>query len=67
MGVCYVVAEKTTRFFMLKVREAMGSSGNDPMDVDVHVDEFALGGSEDKGKTGRSYITRQVILLFNIF
>jgi hypothetical protein len=54
MGVRYGVTEKTARLFMLKVREAMGSSGNNPMDGDVHVDEFVLGG-RDHGKTGRSY------------
>jgi len=32
----------------------MTSSGNQPMDGEVHVDEFVLGG-KDEGKTGRSY------------
>jgi hypothetical protein len=32
----------------------MSSSGNNPMDGIVHVDEFVLGGREEK-KTGRSY------------
>ncbi len=54
MGVRYGVTEKTARLFMLKVREAMVSSGGHPMDGDVHVDEFVLGGREE-GKTGRSY------------
>lgn len=54
MGVRYGVTEKTARMFMLKVREAMESSGNHPMDGTVHVDEFVLGGVE-KGKIGRSY------------
>jgi hypothetical protein len=53
MGVRYGVTEKTARLFMLKVREAMASSGNNPMDGDVHVDEFVLGGREE-GKMGRS-------------
>jgi len=39
---------------MHKVREAMGSSGSNPMDGRVHVDEFVVGGVE-KGKVGRSY------------
>lgn len=39
---------------MLKVREAMESNGNHPMDGTVHVDEFVLGGFV-KGKIGRSY------------
>ncbi len=54
MGVRYGVTEKTARLFMLKIREAMSSSGNNPMDGEVHVDEFVLGG-RDAGKTGRSY------------
>jgi hypothetical protein len=54
MGVRYGITEKTARYFMLKVREAMSSSGNFPMDGNVHVDEFVLGGKE-KGKVGRSY------------
>ena len=54
MRVRYGVTEKTARLFMLKVREAMSSSGNNPMDGEVFVDEFVLGG-RDKGKTGRSY------------
>ncbi|GAA0751612.1 hypothetical protein GCM10009433_01830 [Psychroflexus lacisalsi] len=43
---------------MHKVREAMESSGNNPMDGIVHVDEFVLGGRE-KGKIGRSYETKK--------
>lgn len=54
MGVRYGVTEKTARLFMLKVREAMSSSRNSPMDGSVHVDEFVLGGY-DQGKVGRSY------------
>ena len=34
---------------MMKVREAMASSGNNPMDGDVHVNEFVIGGT-DAGK-----------------
>lgn len=58
MGVRYGVTEKTARLFMLKVREAMASSGNNPMGGNVHVDEFVLGG-RDKGKTGRSYDSKK--------
>lgn len=54
MGVRYGVTEKTARLFMLKVREAMSPSGDNPMDGNVHVDEFVLGGRE-QGKIGRSY------------
>lgn len=38
IGVRYGVTEKTARLFILKVREAMSSSGNSPMDGNVHVD-----------------------------
>lgn len=54
MGVRYGITEKTARLFMLKVREAMNSSNNHPMDGNVQVDEFVLGGYE-QGKIGRSY------------
>ncbi len=53
MGVRYRVTEKTARFFMFKVSEAMESSENYPVDGNVHVDEFVLGGVE-KRKIGRS-------------
>lgn len=52
------VTEKTARLFMHKVREAMKSSGNHPMDGDVHIDEFVIGGKE-KGKVGRSYNSKK--------
>lgn len=58
MAVRYGVTEKTARLFMLKVREAMASSKNNPMDGNVHVDEFVLGG-KDQGKTGRSYDSKK--------
>ena len=54
MGVRYRITEKTARLLMLKVREAMSSSGNNPMNGEVHVDEFVLGGRE-KDEIGRSY------------
>lgn len=54
VSVRFGVTEKTARLFMHKVREAMKSSGNNPMDGTVHVDEFVLGGRE-KEQIGRSY------------
>ncbi len=54
MAVRYGITETTARLFMHKVREAMSSNGNHPMDGDVHVDEFVIVG-KDQGKTGRSY------------
>ena len=58
MAVRYTVTERTARLFMHKVREAMKSSENNPMDGAVHVDEFVLGGKE-KGKVGRSYDSKK--------
>jgi len=52
------VTEKTARLFMHKVREAMKSSGNHPMDGNVHIDEFVVGGREE-GKVGRSYNSKK--------
>jgi transposase-like protein len=58
MGVRFGVTEKTARLFMHKVREAMKSSENYPMDGTVHIDEFVIGGKE-KGKVGRSYNSKK--------
>ena len=58
MGVRYGVTEKTARLFMYKVREAMKSSENHPIEGIVHVDEFVIGGKE-KGKVGRSYDSKK--------
>ena len=52
------ITEKTARLFMHKVREAMKSSGNNPMDGNVHIDEFVIGGKEE-GKVGRSYNSKK--------
>ena len=43
---------------MHKVREAMKSSGNHPIEGIVHIDEFVIGGKE-KGKVGRSYNSKK--------
>lgn len=43
---------------MFKVRETMTSSENHPMDGNVHVDEFVLGG-KDQGDVGRSYDSKK--------
>lgn len=54
MGIRYGITEKTVCLFMLKVREAMNSSKNHPMQGNVQVDEFVLGGYE-QGKIECSY------------
>ena len=53
MGVRFGITEKTARLFMLKVREAMSSSENKPMDSIVYVEEFVLGRKEQN--KGGSY------------
>lgn len=58
VSVRYGVTQTTARLFMHKVREAMSSSGNNPMDGDVHVDEFVVGGRDEK-KIGRSYDSKK--------
>lgn len=50
----YGITQNTARLFMHKVRQAMKSSGNQPMKGNVHTDEFVVGGRET-GKQGRSY------------
>ena len=56
MGVRYGVTEKTARLFMHKIREAMKPSETNPIDGDVDIDEFVLGGKE---KVGRSYDSKK--------
>jgi len=50
----YELRYDTARVFMHKVRQAMKSSGSHPMDGEVHVDEFVIGGKESE-RPGRSY------------
>lgn len=52
------ITEKTARLFMHKVREAMKSSGTHPIEGNVHIDEFVIGGKEE-GKIGRSYDSKK--------
>jgi transposase-like protein len=58
MSVRFGVRENTARLFMHKVREAMKSSENNPMDGIVHIDEFVVGGKE-QDKPGRSYDSKK--------
>ena len=58
LGVRLGITEKTARLFMHKVREAMKSSENYPIDGNVHIDEFVIGGKEE-GVVGRSYQTKK--------
>ena len=57
-SVRYGVTPRTARLFMHKVREAMKSSENNPIDGHVDVDEFVIGGKE-KGQVGRSYDSKK--------
>lgn len=54
----YGLTQKTTWFFMQKVKIAMKSSFQYPLMGDVQVDEFVVGGVET-GKRGRSYDTKK--------
>jgi transposase-like protein len=54
----YGISRPTAWLFTKKVRKAMKSSEQDPMDGDVHVDEFVVGGKE-VAKQGRSYDTKK--------
>ena len=58
MSVRYGITETTARLFMHKIREAMKSSESQPMDGEVHVDEFVVGGKETN-KPGRSYHSKK--------
>lgn len=58
MAVRLDITEKTARLFMHKVRESMKSSEENPMDGNVQVDEFVIGGKEE-GKIGRSYDSKK--------
>lgn len=46
------------KFGLQKVRKAMKSSQNYPLEKLIHVDEFTVGG-EEEGKQGRSYDTKK--------
>lgn len=58
MAVRYGSAENDARLFMHKVQEEMKSSGYNPIDGEVHIDEFVVGGKET-GKPGRSYLGKK--------
>jgi transposase-like protein len=58
IGVRFSITEKTARLFMHKIREAMSSSENYPIEGNVHVDEFVIGGKE-ANKPGRSYDSKK--------
>jgi len=58
MAVRYGVFENKARLFMHKIREGMKSSRANPMDGNIHVDEFVVGGKED-GKPGMGYDSKK--------
>jgi transposase-like protein len=58
MAIRYGISRKTAWLFMHKIRKVMKSSEQSPMDGNVQVDEFTIGGKE-KGKQGRSYATKK--------
>lgn len=54
--------QKTCWYFQRKVREAMRSSGKNPLNGLVEVDEFFVGGPET-GKTGRGSEKKQQVVM----
>jgi len=54
----YGISRKTAWLFMHKIRKVLKSSGQHPLDGDVQVDEFTVGGKEE-GKQGRSYDSKK--------
>lgn len=54
----YGISRPTAWLFTKKIRKAMKSTENFPIDGNVHVDEFVVGGKE-VGKQGRSYDTKK--------
>ncbi len=54
----YGITRKTAWLFMHKIRKVMKSSEQYPMDGNIQVDEFTVGGKE-VGKPGRSYKTNK--------
>ena len=50
----YGITRKTAWLFMHKIRKVMKSSEQHPMDGNIQVDEFTVGGKE-QGSPGRSY------------
>lgn len=58
MGKRLGIRQGTAWYFMQKVRKAMKSSQQEPLEGDVEVDEFVVGGREEN-KPGRSYDTKK--------
>lgn len=61
----YGITRKTAWLFMHKIRKAMKSSEQHPMDGNVQVDEFTVGGKEE-GKQGRSYKTKKKKIIASV-
>lgn len=58
----YEVRQKTCREFKWKVQQAMKSSGRYPLDGEVHVDEFYVGG-EEEGTHGRGAKKKRLVIV----
>lgn len=65
MGERYGIRQATAWYFMQKVRKAMDSSRNHPLEGTIHVDEFVVGGYEEN-KRGRSYNTNKTKVIIAI-
>lgn len=58
----YEVRQKTCWEFKWKVQQAMNSSGRYPLDGEVHVDEFYVGG-EEEGTHGRGAKKKKLVIV----
>ena len=65
ISIRYGISRKTAWLFMHKVRKVMKSREQYPMDGNVQVDEFTVGGAE-KGKQGRSYNTKKKKIIASV-
>lgn len=65
IAVRYGITRKTAWLFMHKIRKAMKSSEQHPMNGSVQVDEFTVGGKEE-GKQGRSYNTKKKKIIASV-
>jgi len=55
--------QKTCWEFKWKLQQAMQSSGSYPLNGEVHVDEFFVGGKEEGGKRGRGKEKKRLVII----
>jgi hypothetical protein len=65
MSVSFGVRENAARLFMHKIRKAMKSSENNPMDGIVHIDDFIVG-DKDEDKPEQSYDSKKKKFIYAV-